>query len=78
MAMGPEDDADPVAASLLDKLRLQKLDQYAKVKAPLPVSLTVFGATFFVILTSGATIAASGFYTPAHTNSFSTIGSILA
>ena len=78
MALGSEEDADPVAASLLDKLRLQQLDQYAKAKAPLPVSLTLYGATIFVILTSGAAMVNSGYYTPGHTNSFSTIGSILA
>ena len=76
--MGSEDDADPIASSLLDKLRLQQLDQYSKVQAPLPVSLSVYGATLFVILTSGAAMAGSGYYTPGHTNSFSTIGSILS
>ena len=42
------------------------------------MSLTVIGATFFVVFTSGVTMVSTGFYTPGHTNSFSTIGSILA
>ena len=78
MAIGSEDDADPKSTHLLHKLRLQQLDRYSKVKAPLPVSFSVYGATFFVILTSGVAMASSGYFTPGHTNSFSMIGSLLS
>ena len=54
------------------------MDEVAKAKAPLEVSLSLFGTTSLVTLVSGIFMASNGYYTPANTNTFSIIASTLA
>ena len=58
---------------LLDKLRLTQLDEMSKTRAPLIVNLLLYGGSFGLVALSGLTMACSGYYTPAHTNSFSVV-----
>ncbi len=43
----------------------------SKNKAPGIVSMSLFGSTFFVALSSGLIMSCSGYYIPWHTNAFS-------
>ena len=72
---GPQDAS---SKNLLSQLRLSNLDELSKAKAPMEVSLALFGTTSAVTLFSGVCMACSGYYTPLHTNTFSIIASTMA
>ena len=61
----------------MDKIRLSKLDEVTKQKAPYEVSMVLYGATGLIMLTQLGIMGASGLYSPGHTNSFSIIASTL-